>query len=45
MVIIENTGVNENNKQQAKSDIYILAKRLAEFIGNLDENRNHSNDE
>jgi hypothetical protein len=40
VVIIENTGVNENNKKQAKADIYLLAKKLAEFIGDLDKKKN-----
>ncbi|GMQ57140.1 hypothetical protein AN1V17_15350 [Vallitalea sediminicola] len=45
MVNIETTKINEIKKNQPNGDIYILAKKLAEFIGNLDEKKNHNNDE
>jgi hypothetical protein len=43
VIIIDNTGATDNNKQQNKKDIYILAKKLAEFIGNLDDKKDNNN--
>lgn len=44
MIFIDNINAQQENRQKISNDIYLLAKRLAEFIGNIDEERNGVDD-
>ncbi|WP_281813348.1 hypothetical protein [Vallitalea longa] len=44
MISIESENANQEKRHKSSKDIYLLAKELAEFIGNLDEKRNNTND-
>ena len=41
MISIEAENTNQDSRQKSNDNIYLLAKKLAEVIGDLDKKRNN----